>query len=1080
MAWQLLVVLAAIGVLVVGLVWKASQWNIRDHDYEPLAVVSGGETDTENGRNEVHEQLVLLRGPPQLLGTITTLWLWALLHCETMTWQRLVASLPGYLFGTYLALGFEWKHRREQSWTWEEWLQRNHLLTVIITMAIPLFLWLMGLPFIDVPWYLVVVQAISAILETFGLRRFAMAADTNRKEEEALGGVAGLAGLFVASIGALAIFTFTWQLALFALPGCLWVMFFGYNIVSSDRREAWAVAAVMAWCFSLPVLHATGLWWLFLLLELMAFLVFARPTVEFQSLHDRHEVMFTGLLLGLLSGSLAVLAMWSSGGWSWASWPSVFRDLWPLDLYLVPFTLFAIWCLVEVCVHCQFGTRSQLITRINILLVLAMLPLVLQIDVPELQSRVPSLDLMPTDHVDIDVRLNVRFSKFQVNLRNSTVPFLQMPRPLWPTSQELALPAQNRTSFWPSYMLSKYLLAVAMSVLVLSALACPRHEGELEALSDSQRDVLTILLVVAQLLLCTKLSLTAGWFGQLTANGLDFEGYDTCLRAGLLWFIAQAFSLRILNLRTCYDPRDVALSSLSLLPFLGDPFDTLKDTMLAGVALTSRVWWVKILGGGALLYLWTLHLGILLPKRSNRLELQQSYLAIFSLKAPGKEQGHSYWFKMLTVIYKQSTPARLWAMLVEDVPQGLLACAVSSADGFTTFMFVTNIAVPAVRICLAWAFHYQIAWKVREWILQEAVDAVEEGKATLSDEFTAALLRLQAQYQENLKTVQWSRAKEQVKPLIAEGEEAVERAFHEFSVLNWISMQNLPEGGEETVTVYRALLLVVLEDARAMDGLVTLSKLWKHQSLRIRHERESESDPVIGVPGCRALARGIGQMQQHLTNLELDLSGNQIGNDGCTALAHGVSKLQCITNLNLHLSENKIGKDGFQALADAISKLQITGLFLNVSENGIGDAGCTALAHGVSKLQCITNLNLSLGNNQIGKDGCTALAHGVSKLQYITNLNLSLGYNQIGKDGCTALAHGVSKLQCITNLNLGLGDNQIGKDGCTALAKGLCQLQQVTKILLWLWGKNEDQGEAAKLKSRLEAHFPSAEISVWM
>eukprot|EP00913_Durusdinium_trenchii_P004801 g4459.t1 len=572
-----------------------------------------GETDTENGRNEVHEQLVLLRGPPQLLGTITTLWLWALLHCETMTWQRLVASLPGYLFGTYLALGFEWKHRREQSWTWEEWLQRNHLLTVIITMAIPLFLWLMGLPFIDVPWYLVVVQAISAILETFGLRRFAMAADTNRKEEEALGGVAGLAGLFVASIGALAIFTFTWQLALFALPGCLWVMFFGYNIVSSDRREAWAVAAVMAW----------------------------------------------------------------------------------------------------------------------------------------------------------------------------------------------------------------------------------------------------------------------------------------------------------------------------------------------------------------------------------------------------------------------------------------------------------------------------------EWILQEAVDAVEEGKATLSDEFTAALLRLQAQYQENLKTVQWSRAKEQVKPLIAEGEEAVERAFHEFSVLNWISMQNLPEGGEETVTVYRALLLVVLEDARAMDGLVTLSKLWKHQSLRIRHERESESDPVIGVPGCRALARGIGQMQQHLTNLELDLSGNQIGNDGCTALAHGVSKLQCITNLNLHLSENKIGKDGFQALADAISKLQITGLFLNVSENGIGDAGCTALAHGVSKLQCITNLNLSLGNNQIGKDGCTALAHGVSKLQYITNLNLSLGYNQIGKDGCTALAHGVSKLQCITNLNLGLGDNQIGKDGCTALAKGLCQLQQVTKILLWLWG-NEDQGEAAKLKSRLEAHFPSAEISVWM
>ena len=211
---------------------------------------------------------------------------------------------------------------------------------------------------------------------------------------------------------------------------------------------------------------------------------------------------------------------------------------------------------------------------------------------------------MPTDYLDIDVKLNASF-KFQVNLRNSTVPFLQ-PRPLWPTSEELG--GHNRTSYWARYMLTKYLLAVAMSVLVLSALTCLGHEDhagtEPEALSDGQRDLRTTLVVVAQLALCTKLCLTASWFGQLTASGLDFEGYDTCLTAGLLWF-PQAFS-RILN-RT-YDPVDVALNSHSCPSWA----TRLTRSRIRCWQWPLRVWWAKILGGGAL-NLWALHLGVL-PK----------------------------------------------------------------------------------------------------------------------------------------------------------------------------------------------------------------------------------------------------------------------------------------------------------------------------------------------------------------------------------------------------------------------------------------------------------------------------------
>ncbi|CAK9030856.1 LRR and CARD domains-containing protein 3) (Nucleotide-binding oligomerization domain protein 3) [Durusdinium trenchii] len=735
-----------------------------------------------------------------------------------------------------------------------------------------------------------------------------------------------------------------------------------------------------------------------------------------------------------------------------------------------------------------------------------MLPLFLQIDVAKLQSRVPTLDLMPTDYASFNVSLN----KFDVHVRHSMPQFLQMPRPLWPDAEELVQSRPNRFSFWASYMFIKYLLALAMSVLVLSALRCPMEGTEPQALADSQRDLLTTLVVIAQLALCLKLSLTASWFGQLTASGLDFEGYDTCLTAGLLWFVAQAFSVRMMNLKSSYDPMHVALSSLSLLPFLGDPFDSLKDTMLAAVALTSRVWWVKILGGGALLYLWALHLCLLLPNKANRLELQQSYLPILSLKAPGKAKGHSKWVQILTVLYKQSTPARRWAMLLEDVPQGLLACAVSVADGFKPYILMVNIALPAARLIFAWAFHHRISWELKEWMLQEALDAVAEGKAQLSDEFTAALLRLQGQYEENLwedvDEERWIWAKEQVKPLIAEGKNDL---FQNFTVLPWMLLQlfNRDEDADglswDLVTVWPSMLSIIVEDSNAMKALL---KLWTHRTFRIEAR-----DSGVGDAGCRALATGISQMQ-HLTQLELileskilqsnkigqvgceslaegisklrqitklslNLEWNEIGDHGCTSLADKISNMELIIDLKLELAGNKIGQVGCESLAGGISKLrQITKLSLNLERNEIGAHGCTSLADKISNMELITDLKLLLDDNKIGQVGCESLAEGISKLWQIANLFLDLSENEIGGDGCATLANCISKLKFITQLRLALYDNNIGKDGFRALADGLCQLQGVTHLRLEF---GLEENEAAKIKSLFKAQSPSAKIYVY-
>ncbi|CAK9042053.1 unnamed protein product [Durusdinium trenchii] len=144
--------------------------------------------------------------------------------------------------------------------------------------------------------------------------------------------------------------------------------------------------------------------------------------------------------------------------------------------------------------------------------------------------------------------------------------------------------------------------------------------------------------------------------------------------------------------------------------------------------------------------------------------------------------------------------------------------------------------------------------------------------------------------------------------------------------------------------------------------------------------------------------------------------------------------------------------------------------------SGVGDAGCRALALGIAQMHHLTKLELELDCNRISKDGCIALADGISNLRQMTHLILSLKENEIGSDGCTTLAKAISKLH-ITQLTLFLKKNNIGKAGFRALADGLCQLQGVTQLRLGL-EENEDPGEAAKLKGRLKARFPSAEIDV--
>lgn len=57
----------------------------------------------------------------------------------------------------------------------------------------------------------------------------------------------------------------------------------------------------------------------------------------------------------------------------------------------------------------------------------------------------------------------------------------------------------------------------------------------------------------------------------------------------------QALVLRALGCSS-YGAADVAVASLSLVPFLGEACDSLKDSVLAAQAIASDTGWVRAIG----------------------------------------------------------------------------------------------------------------------------------------------------------------------------------------------------------------------------------------------------------------------------------------------------------------------------------------------------------------------------------------------------------------------------------------------------------------------------------------------------
>ena len=634
-------------------------------------------------------------------------------------------------------------------------------------------------------------------------------------------------------------------------------------------------------------------------------------------------------------------------------------------------------------------SRAALLTRLLVIGALGLAPVVLATDVEGWQRGVEAPDMNPTTYLNVSLPISLQnWSHVSMEIQEKQLHWLHMPRPLWPSKHDMASASTTtRSTFWLSYMGFKFMLASGMVLLMLvlncectssnqSTVASPNpsmegqpltaetkleeepltaevelEEGQGEeraetmGFQDPHRLLMLSVILPIHLTIVIKVSCTAAFFGQLTPNtGLAYEGYDLCLTSGLLWIVAQALALRAEDFAAHYSPADVALTMLIAVPFLGDGFDSLKDAMLGALALRSQRIWLQCLGLAALSYLVILH-GFLAQSSSNRLELQKSYLPVLFLKrkpapsdravAAGTVQDTlldgvwrkllGMWRKLLVELYKQSTPSRQWAMILEDAPQGVLALLVSLADGFQTFTLVVNIGVPVLRITLAWSLHARIAWEIADWLLQEALNAADAQQLTVCDDFVASLHRLQA-------------------------------TFPDYDLWEHLKKKNAgcceaATGKVQQIQSHVGLrLFVLLQQPTAEDEESTANR-WKKLT-ELLNQCTAEQ-----IQEAKA---NIARASLHLEPSELVLNYKLgLGLVAATTILEAISKPEKVTSLYLHLWAENLGPGGARVVGEAVAKFQhITNLKLWLDYNNIGTEGAKAVGASLAKLEHITNLEL--------------------------------------------------------------------------------------------------------------------------
>ena len=233
-----------------------------------------------------------------------------------------------------------------------------------------------------------------------------------------------------------------------------------------------------------------------------------------------------------------------------------------------------------------------------------------------------------------------------------------------------------------------------------------------------------------------SLSLAACWWSLTTGRlskttGLDWELYLLLFCCVGCWLIIQAIlAVAWLPAGNRFDATAFPVAAFtSMMPFLSDLFDTLKDVIFGSLCIQSEHVILKIVGFASLAYLVLFHAYFIyvsayvqgkgkLPGAHCSSELAASHLAVF-LSAPIVEGEASFGFWEGTVrpiFLQQLTPTKRTYLLIENIPQALFSVLFLCLEGGSPFVTAFSLVAPAVQLVLGAALF--------DSVMQAAVQAV--------------------------------------------------------------------------------------------------------------------------------------------------------------------------------------------------------------------------------------------------------------------------------------------------------------------------------------------------------------------
>eukprot|EP00928_Gymnodinium_smaydae_P100743 TRINITY_DN9956_c0_g1_i1.p1 TRINITY_DN9956_c0_g1~~TRINITY_DN9956_c0_g1_i1.p1 ORF type:complete len:476 (-),score=40.73 TRINITY_DN9956_c0_g1_i1:82-1509(-) len=344
------------------------------------------------------------------------------------------------------------------------------------------------------------------------------------------------------------------------------------------------------------------------------------------------------------------------------------------------------------------------------------------------------------------------------NVSSETVsPLLHMPADLWPNATKPMSSAEtmDRHIFWPTAMLLMSLVGVGLGTVITSApdALCGlfpwkknTHDLLIEAPTEKKESVdelvinrLCVASCLAHLTLTTKIALACAMSSTLSSSfGFPYEGYAVILAAGLMWLLAQALAMRFMLPNKRFGLGTFARSFMTTCaPMISLGFDTVKDGMFAGIAYSGPTAFSVAIGMVAFAWLWGLHI-YMLRDDELRLELWTAYVNVLEAN-PVKssdndgnlavEQAIKGCAASLAInVFKQTTPEKRKALMMEDGPQGALAVLYSATQGFHAVVLLLNVIVPLVRYVAAWLLYPWLrntsavgSWLVEEGAVADAV-----------------------------------------------------------------------------------------------------------------------------------------------------------------------------------------------------------------------------------------------------------------------------------------------------------------------------------------------------------------------